>query len=303
MEGKRILKALLFPPLWITVSLSVLCAAGLIFVFAKGCSETVPSYFLYALSFYALCVVCARLWVFLPRGYKRAKGALYANTYGNRYLSNAAYRTGVSLHLSLGINLLYVGVNAVSFVLYRSSWFVILAVYYAILAAMRFLLVKYIRATGIGKNRRGELKRATVCSFILLLTNFSLTGSVLMMLYRDKGFAYPGLLIYAMAAYTFYITVYAIVSLVRYRKYASPVMMTSKVISLSAALVSLLALETAMLSQFGQDMAAQNKRLFIALTGAAVSVVIVTLAVVTIVLCIKELKNGTDNGKQKHRNI
>ncbi len=202
------------------------------------------------------------------------------------YRNDAVFRTRVSLYTSFSVNLLYVVLNIVSYLLYRSMWFTVLAVYYATLALMRFMLVKYT----IGVNYIGELKRAVLCASVLLTVNFALSGAVLMIMYRDKGFEYHGVLIYAVAAYTFYITVHAIVDMVKYRKYNSPVMMTAKIIALSSALVSMLALETAMFSQFGQDMSKANQNLMIALTGAGVSIAVISMSVYMIVHSCKEIK-------------
>lgn len=204
----------------------------------------------------------------------------------NRYMTDAVFRNSVSLYASLAINLLYVALNVLSYFLYCSMWFTVLAVYYGTLALMRFLLLKY----EIGVNLLGELKRAVLCSSVLLTVNFALSGAVLMMMYQDKGFEYHGVLIYAVAAYTFYMTVRAIINMVKYRKYNSPVMMTSKVISLCAALVSMLALETAMFSQFGQNMAKEDQTLMIALTGAGVSIAVVTMSLYMIIHSYKEIK-------------
>lgn len=122
--------------------------------------------------------------------------------------------------------------------------------------------------------------------------NFVLSGAVLMILYQNKGFEYHGILIYAMATYTFYITTSAIVNLVKYRKYNSPVMTMTKVIALSASLVSMLSLKTAMFAQFGQDMLPEDKWLMIALTGAGVSVTVITMSVYIIVKSYKEIKQS-----------
>ena len=83
---------------------------------------------------------------------------------------------------------------------------------------------------------------------------------------------------------------HAIVEIVKYRKLGSPVMSTAKIVSLSAALVSMLNLETAMFAQFGKDMAEADQRIFIILTGAGVSITVITLSVLLIVRATKELK-------------
>lgn len=291
MEWKKIGKKLLFPPIWIIILLTVFSTASLIYVFVKGLQESWIAYVVYVTAFYTLSTVCVFLGVVLPGSYGQIKRRIHNTKLGHRYLTDGVFRNRISLYASLGVNLLYVGVNVLSYVLYRSMWFIVLAVYYTILAVMRFLLVRYVRGTGIGSDRLGELKSNVACSAILLSINFVLSGAVLMILYQDKGFEYHGILIYVMAAYTFYITTLDIVNLVKYRKYNSPVVTTTKVISLCAALVSMLTLETAMFSQFGQDMAPENQRLMIALTGAGVSITVVTMSVYMMIKSTKEIKH------------
>lgn len=290
MDWKTVLKKFLFPPFWLIFLLAAGSTAALVYVFLSGRDESALAYAVYVSAFYALSVLCIFLWKVLPQRLRAFRRRVYDHPLGNRYLTDAAFRTHISLYASLGVNLLYAGVNAFSFALYRSMWFIVLAGYYIILAVMRFLLVRYVRKTGIGTDRRGELRRAILCSVILLSVNFVLSGAVLMILYQNRGFTYHGILIYVMASYTFYITVHASIDLVKYRKFKSPVMMTSKVIALSAALVSMLSLETAMLSQFGQDMDPESKWLMIALTGAGVSLAVITMSGVMIARSANEIK-------------
>ena len=297
MGWKTLGKRLLFPPLRLLLLLTVCCAAGLVWVFAGGMAESMAAYAVYALSFYTLCAATAFCIAVLPKRWRSLRQKIHAHPIGHRYLTDAAFKTHVSLYAALGANLLYVLVNALSWYCYRSLWFVVLGAYYLILAVMRFLLVRYVRFHVLGENRLGELRRARLCSVILLLVNVSLTGAVLMILYQNKGFHYHGILIYVMALYTFYMTTHAVVDLIRYRKYRSPVMTVSKVIALSAALVSMLALETAMLSQFGAEMTAQDKWLLIALTGAGVSAAVITMSVCMIYQTGKEIGERNIHGR------
>jgi hypothetical protein len=192
--------------------------------------------------------------------------------------------------------MLYAAVNVLFWRTLGSYWFLVLAVYYGIMAVMRFLLVRYVRIRKIGTDILGEWRRSRVCACILLLINLSLSGAVLMILYQSKGYDYPGIMIYVVALYTFYSTIHAVVDIVKYRKLGSPVMSTAKIVSLSGALVSMLNLETAMFAQFGKDMARENQRLFIILTGAGVSITVVTMSVLLIVRATKEIRRET-NGK------
>ena len=112
-----------------------------------------------------------------------------------------------------------------------------------------------------------------------------------MMVYFHRGFDYQGILIYVMALYTFYITTTAIIDMVKYKKYGSPVMTMSKVIKMAAALMSMLSLETAMFSQFGGDMSLEGQRIMIMATGAGIAVIVVAMAIYMIVRTTKEIRS------------
>ena len=291
MDWKKIGKRLLFPPVWLMVLLTLFSAAALTAIFLNGWETAVVAYFVFVLAFYTLSVVTVFCVMILPKQYGKIKAKVLANPLGNRYATDNVFRTKVSLNLSLGINLLYVAIHLLSWYLYQSWWFVCLAVYYGILSLMRFLLVRYVRLHDLGTNRYRELRRSLACSYIMLLLNFFLTGAVLMMLYQNRGFEYHGIMIYVMALYTFYMATHAIVNLVKYRSFESPVMSTAKWISLAAALVSMLNLETAMFAEFGADMAKEDQRLMIILTGAGISIAVIVMAVHMIVRCTKEMKS------------
>ena len=295
MDWKKIGKKLLFPPIYLLVILVILSAVALTFVFVKGLEQSIPAYIVYVLAFYTLSVVTVFCVMVLPKQYSTIKRKIYDHPFGNRYMTDRAFRTNISLSISFVISMLYVGINLWSWHALKSYWFMVLAVYYVIMAVMRFLLVRYVRIQKIGTSLLGEWKRSRICAYILLLINLSLSGAVLMILYQHRGYDYPGIMIYVMALYTFYALTMSIVDIVKYRKMGSPVMSTAKIVSLSAALVSMLNLETAMFAQFGADMTPEHQRIFIILTGAGVSITVVTLSVILIVNANKEIrriKNG-----------
>lgn len=297
-EWKSICSRLLFPPLWLVIILTVFSTVALVAVFVEGWEATPIAYIVYVLSFYTLTVICFACWKTIPGYYKSIKGKVYDNKYANRYLTDVAFKTHVNLYRSLIINLIYVAVNAISGIIYRTYWFGIFAVYYAIMATMRFLLVRYVNRNQIGKSRLGELKRSRLCAYILMTVNLALSGAVLMMVYFNRGFQYQGFLIYVMAMYTFYITTTAIIDMVKYRKYNSPVMSISKIIRLASALFSMLFLETAMFSQFGGETSPETQRIMIMATGGGISVLVVAMAVYMIICSTKEIKKLEINNSQ-----
>ena len=284
-------KKLLFLPVWLMALLTVISAAALVVIFVNGWEQTVVAYMAYVVAFYTLIVDYVFCCMVLPKRYRQIKQKIYDNPLGNRYMTDRVFRTKVSLHISLFVSMLYVGVNLWFWHTLGSWWFMVLAAYYSVMALMRFLLVRYVRVRKIGTDVLREWKRARICAYVLLLLNLSLSGAVLMILYQSKGYDYPGIMIYVMALYTFYSTIHAIVDVIKYRKLGSPVMTTAKIVSFCGALVSMLNLETAMFAQFGGQMSQQDQRLFIILTGAGVSITVVTLSVYLILRANQAMKN------------
>jgi len=290
MDWKRLGKKLLFPPVWLMVILVIVSAVALTIIFVKEMEQSIPAYIVYVLAFYTLSVVTVFCAMVLPNQYSTIKQKIYDNPLGNRYMTDRIFRTNISLSVSFVISMLYVAINLWSWYLLKSYWFMVLAVYYVIMAVMRFLLVRYVRVQKIGTDILGEWKRSRSCAYILLLINLSLSGAVLMILYQHRGYDYPGIMIYVMAMYTFYALTMSIVDIVKYRKMGSPIMSTAKIVSLSAALVSMLNLETAMFAQFGASLSPENRQIFIILTGAGISITVVTLSVILIVRATKEIR-------------
>lgn len=283
---------LILPPFWVTLLLVIFSAVSLTEVFFKGWENTPIAYAVYVLSFYSLTLICIGGWKRIPGWYRWLKKRMDSNPLANRYMKDAAFKNGVSLRGSLLVNVVYVITNAVSAVIYKTHWFAIFAVYYGIMAMMRFLLVCYVAKNPVGEkeSRLKELKRSRACAYILLTVNLTLSGVVLMMIYHNRGFQYQGYLIYVMAVYTFYITIAAVKDMIVYRKYHSPVMSVSKVIKLASALFSMLFLETAMFSQFGGETSENVKRWMIMATGAGISIIVVTMAMYMIRRTTKEIR-------------
>ena len=179
-DWKKIGKKILSPPGWLLVVLTVISTVSLIAIFVNGWEMSPVAYEIYVLSFYTLTVVCIVCWKVLPGYYRAINSKMHSNKYVDRYLTDVVFKTKIGLYRSLVINLLYVAMNAISGIVYRTYWFGIFAVYYGIIAIMRFLLVRYVGKNPIGDNHFGELKRARLCAGILLTVNLALSGAVLM---------------------------------------------------------------------------------------------------------------------------
>jgi divalent metal cation (Fe/Co/Zn/Cd) transporter len=170
-------------------------------------------------------------------------------------------------------------------------WLIALGVYYLLLAVMRAVLVGYVHREKIGENIPREFRRYRVCGYVLLVMNQALTGIVIYIVHANQGFSYPGPLIYGMAIYAFYAVITATVNLVKRRKLGSPVLSAAKAVSLTAALVSMLSLETAMLAEFGNDDSVLRFWMT-GISGGVVCAFVLAMAIYMIVRSAKNLKQA-----------
>lgn len=241
----------------------------------------------YVLAFYTLIVWCVRL----PRIIRRCAAFHRSNRHIRRWSGDIHLR----LRVTLCINFLWNGAYALLLlglgVRHTSAWFISLAAYYASLAVMRFSLAHHALRHPPGKNMVQELKIYRACGLIFLVMNLALSGMMLHMIRQEAMVRHHEITAIAMAAYTFTSLTAAIVNVIRYRKYRSPVLSAAKLITLSAACVSMLTLERTMLSTFRTDsMTAQTQLLFLALSGGAVSALILAMAVHMVVSATRQIK-------------
>ena len=274
---KAIIRKLLFPNIAVIIINTLVSTVLLIYTFVRGREYSAIGYVSYLLSAYALTIVCVRI----PSIIRSTKRFIHKTETAHKYFTDDTFRIGVSLYTSLTVNSIYAAVKLFTGLFYKSLWFITLAVYYIMLTFMRFLLLRQINGNNIGNDYIAELKVYRICGVILLFMNVALSIIVTMVVVKNKGFKYFGILIYVMAAYTFYTTINSIVNVVKYHKLNSPVLSAAKTTNLVAALVSMLSLETAMVAQFGDDEI--FRRNITAVTGAVVCFVVLGTAIYMIV--------------------
>lgn len=290
---KRILKRMFFLPPLPTVFISIPSFAFVIYVLSAGVTG-LPAYIAYAVSAYAL-TVCITIIPVAVRFFRYGINThpivrkLQSHPLGSRFMGDVRFRTEVSLYQGFFFNLIYIVMKMAAGVYYQSIWFVSLAVYYMLLAVMRFLLLH----RGKRKKQREpvveELHRYRLCGIMLLLMNQALAGMVVFMVRQNRGFDYPGSLIYLMALYSFYSVIIAVMNLIKFRKHGSPVLSAAKAVNLVAAMVSILSLETAMLARFGDDDEA-FRAIMTGATGGGVCTIVIGMAVFMIVKSTKEIR-------------
>ena len=216
---------------------------------------------------------------------------LHENERFARYLDDPVYRTQLTLFFSVAVNAVYICIKLVSGIYTRSNWLIAFAMYYTVLTALRVSLVNYVRRHKIGEDITAEYRRYRWIGILLLAMNLVLSIIIARMVGHNDAYVYPGVMIYAMAAYTFYAIILATVNVFRFRRHGSPVLSAIKVVSLTAAMVAMLSLEAAMLAQFGGEDSGTFRGKMLGISGLVVSLIILGMAVYMIVNATKKMKS------------
>ncbi|MCI7741545.1 MAG: hypothetical protein MSO56_04465 [Clostridiales bacterium] len=288
-----LLERLLHPPKWVLLTLPPIVFAALIYVLRKG-KNSMPAYMIYCMSAY-----CLTIWVLpLPRMFRKAKANimhwLTGMAFGRNYIGDLVFRGSVGLYSGMATNFFYVVFRIFVGIRYASVWFLTIAIYYLLLAIMRLSLILSYR----NRNMKSELRCYRRTAWLLFLLNIPMGGMIVLMVLTDSGYSYPGYVIYLSALYTFYTIILAIVNLVKFRKLGSPILSAAKVLNFVAALMSMLGLQTAMISQFSTE--GENfRRLMNAITGGGVWFSVILIAVYMLLHSrkMKEVKSCEPLGK------
>lgn len=177
---------------------------------------------------------------------------------------------------------------------HHSIWFYSLAGYYILLAVMRFMLLRHTKEYSPLQNVKKELKQYRICGVYLLLLNITLTVILFYIIWQNRTFKHHEVTTIAMAAYTFTAFTFAILNIIRYRKYKSPVFSAAKAISLACACVSMITLEATMLTTFGMENEKVFRQIMMGTSGGVVSIFIVGMAIFMIINGTKKLKENKD---------
>ena len=285
---KKLGMRLLFPRPVLIVLLCILAAVLLAYSLA-GLAETAPiSIVSYALSFWTLVLVCVRV----PNLARRVQRFRQENRYYLRYQNDVQLRVNLSLYGTFCFNAVYALFQLCLGLKHHSIWFYAMACYYLLLALMRLTLMRHMRHHHACEDAAQEWRKYRFCGVLLLIMNLTLMIFTLYFVYRIRIFQHHEITVITMAAYTFAALTIAIVNAIRYRKYGSPAYSAAKAISLASATVSMLTLENAMLTTFGQDTNELFVQLILSTSGIAVILVVQGIALHMIVTASRNLKNG-----------
>ena len=287
MDWKKLGKALLFPHIAIMMILVPIATVFLVYSMVFLGTESPAAILSYVLSAYTLTVWCFKI-PYLIKFFKKIKNE---NKYARIWQDDTRLRVNVSLYGTLIYNTAYALLQLGMGFWHHTFWFYSLAGYYISLAVMRFFLVRHTRRHKPGEKMLDELIKYRACGIVFLMMNLALALMIFFMVYWNRTFNHHEITTIALAAYTFTSLTLAIINTVKYRKYNSPVYSASKAISLASACVSMLTLESTMLTTFGdKTMSLTERRILLGISGGVISVFIIAMAIYMIVQANKKIK-------------
>lgn len=240
-KGWKILFGLPYPAVLI---LSVLCAAGLVWVFMKGMETWWPSYLLYALSAYCLTALLGKL----PAALRGGKQWLSRHPGVSAVLDNRELHFRLGLYISQFVNFAYGIFKTVSGVVAGSAWLGCDGIYNLAQAGIQLFQI-------LGRKKAGTLlaqwKSYRSCGGLILLMHLTLIGIVFQMVNWNRVEEQGEILIIATAAFAFYKFITSFIAIAKDRKHTHPVDSSVRMLELSQAIFAIFSLQAGMLHTFG----------------------------------------------------
>lgn len=111
----------------------------------------------------------------------------------------------------------------------------------------------------------------------LFLLNIPMGGMIILMIKTNAGYSYPSYIIYLSALYTFYTVIVAVINVVKFHKTGNLILSANKIINFVCVLMSILALQTAMISRFSSH-GDSYRQMMNTITGGIVYVLVIMTA-------------------------
>lgn len=288
IDFNKTLKKILNPPTWakiLTFIVTIISAIGALLMLLldfEGSALAILAYTLFGLAGLSLAYSVYLLIPIISNMKNIIISFLESHEFTRLILRNFGFRTVIFAIGSFTMSLLFSGFNAYMGIANRSIWYGALAAFYISLAFLRGGVLTYHRKR-IGK--KGEIenddyakaKLFRTSGTITLFLNVALSSAIAQMIFSNAHFSYMGWTVFAYAAYAFYKITASIISFIKAQKQTDLTVRAIRNINLVDALVSILALQTALLTTFGDG--TMNISLMNTITGIVVSCLSIAIGI------------------------
>lgn len=249
-------------------------------------------YFLYGITAVFLSLTIWHIIFFVPKIKKSFITLMNKRKFTASIINDYGFRAVTFSSVAFIVNIGYAIFNGVIGIVSHSIWFGALSLYYIVLSALKaYVLINAKRINKLdGDQSMRKYRLYKNCGLSLIILSFALSGAVVQMALTDKGFKYADLMIYAAALYAFYKLTIAIIQFVKSRRHGRTINETLGLINLSDGLVSMIALQTALLAAFGDG----SSNIYNAITGAVVMTMIIAIGIYMTATAKNKILNKVD---------
>lgn len=310
IDFRSLWKKILNPPSWVkvlTFIVTLLSATFSLIIVALGLENgliATLSYILFAIAGISLAYSVYLIIPLFPKMKNGTVSWMEEHEFTRLLLRNFGFRTIIFAIGSFLMSLLFSGFNAYMGIVNRSIWYGALAAFYIALAFLRGGVLFYHKSRLNKKTENDEFVKAKVyrnSGIITLILNIALSSAIAQMIFSDAHFTYVGLTIFAYAAYAFYKITISIIALVKAHKQTDLTVRAIRNINLVDALVSILALQTALLTMFSEGDI--NISLFNTFTGVAVSFLSIGIGIYMIVSANEKIKKLQKENNENEQSV
>ena len=263
--------------------LTVVCSTLALLNAAIDCFPYIAGILFYVSAAVTFAASCYYIIIHIRQDIKETiKPAIAANPYTNKITTDYRMRTILFAVPGMASNMIFAVFNGIVGIVSYSPWFGTLSAYYILLSIMRLGIVRQERKIVVLKEKKERMRREVSIyrrnSVLFMFMAIILAGAVVLLENSKGGKNYPGVTIYAVAAYTFYRIIMSTIQVIKVGKRKSPLLSITRRIGYIDACVSILTLQTAMFVSFAQG-EKELEKLMNGITGAAVCVMVLGLGI------------------------
>ena len=290
------------PPLWFLIVLAVIGIGGAVGGTLFLTQESLSGYTVAGYAFLGVMCVGLSYCIYgfiktFPDLNERILKWSENKPFWNRVFTEYGFRAILFSVGSFAINLAFAVYNGTVAILIGSVWFGALAAYYILLIVLRGIILVYHvfrrKAVKAGQTEdmteRKDTRIYCICGIVLLLLPIALSFAILQMVRANNASVHTGITIYVYAIYAFYKIIVSVYNVVKTRRGSEMTVRAAKNINLADAMVSILALQTAMFHEFDAGDSV-NVATMNAITGAIVCALTVALGIFMIAIAAKKGK-------------
>lgn len=246
-------------------------------------------YVLWGLSATALTYFVYSIVVLVPKIKNNCITILRKYKFTTAMLDSFGFRTIVFSIFSFVLNIAYVVFQGVFAIVTGSAWYFSITAYYLTLSLMKGNIFHSLTRYNTPQK---SMRAYRYCGIMFIVLTLAMLGMIVLIYTSNMYFEYAGMMIYVVAAYTFYNLTMSIINIFKARKQDDLYVQSIRNINLVTSLVSIFVLQVAMFQAFSPI---NNTSFANGLTGACISLLVLALGIFMINKSNKLLKNLNNN--------